>query len=245
MKSPIILLAALLLGPGSVAAQSANASGWSITPYLWAPKTSIDLTLRGTDIGSGNISFDELLDTIEAAFMVHVEGGSGQWSAFGDLTYLDTTDTDQREVFTIDTDSTQTYLDAAVAYWPGGVGSAFNIYGGLRYSGFDDEYTFRLGADNTVVGSQASSTAYYDALLGLRYTFELTPRWSLLLRTDASFGDSEGTYLVRANFGYTVGKRQQNTILFGYQYKQAEFRDADLTTDYSFNGPLAGFSFRF
>jgi hypothetical protein len=30
-----------------------------------------------------------------------------------------------------------------------------------------------------------------------------------------------------------------------YQYKEAEFRDGDLTTDFSFQGPMAGFNFRF
>jgi len=43
----------------------------------------------------------------------------------------------------------------------------------------------------------------------------------------------------------TVCKRQKNDILFGYRYKQAEFKDGNLTTDYTFGGPLAGFNFRF
>ena len=72
----------------------------------------------------------------------------------------------------------------------------------------------------------------------------MNERWSLLTRADFSFGDSQGTFLVQANFAYTVGKRQQNRILFGYQYKQAEFRDGDLTTDFSYQGPMAGFNFR-
>jgi hypothetical protein len=67
----------------------------------------------------------------------------------------------------------------------------------------------------------------------------------LLTIGDASFGDSEGTWQVQGMFAYTVGKRQLNRILFGYRYKQAEFKDGDLTTDYTFDGPLAGFYFRF
>jgi len=46
-------------------------------------------------------------------------------------------------------------------------------------------------------------------------------------------------------FTYIVGKRRQNRILFGYQYKEAEFRDGDLTTNFYFQGPMAGFNFRF
>lgn len=43
----------------------------------------------------------------------------------------------------------------------------------------------------------------------------------------------------------TVGKRQMNRILFGYQYKQADFEDGDVGLDYTCQGPLAGFNFRF
>ncbi len=82
-------------------------------------------------------------------------------------------------------------------------------------------------------------------LLGLRYRFDLSQRWSLLTHGDGSFGDSEGTFLVRGNFAYTVGKREMNRILFGYQYKQAKYKDGDLVTDFTFYGPMAGFDFRF
>ena len=46
-------------------------------------------------------------------------------------------------------------------------------------------------------------------------------------------------------FAYTVGKRQRNRIMFGYRYKQTEFKDGNLITDYTYSGPLAGFNFLF
>jgi hypothetical protein len=66
-----------------------------------------------------------------------------------------------------------------------------------------------------------------------------------LTRGDVSFGDSKGTWLVQGLFAYTVGKRQRNRIVFGYQYKEAEFREGDLITEFTYNGPIAGFNFRF
>ena len=86
---------------------------------------------------------------------------------------------------------------------------------------------------------------YYDALLGLRYRFNLSERWSLDTRGDASFGDSEGTLLARASLAYTVGAKRQNRILIGYQYKQMEFLENDVTTEIRLQGPVAGFNFRF
>ena len=95
------------------------------------------------------------------------------------------------------------------------------------------------------VGERRSTKDYYDALLGLRYRFDFSDRWALLTQADASFGDSEGTYLLRANLAWTVGKRQQNRVLFGYQYKTAEFKDDDLRLDFDYQGPMVGFNFRF
>jgi hypothetical protein len=225
--------------------EEADSFGWSITPYLWATETSVDLTFQDADIGAGEISFRDLLDILDAAFMIHVEGGRGNWTAFGDLTYLKTSDSTERTAFVVDTNSKQLFIDGAVAWWPGGAGSNFNLYGGFRHSGFDDRYTFRLIINNAPVGERRSTKDYYDALVGLRYRFDLSERWSLLTRADTSFGDSEGTVLLQANLAWTVGKRQQNRILFGYQYKTAEFRDDDLRLDFDYQGPMAGFNFRF
>ena len=243
----VLALAMLLMLIAAPAARAQDADGfnWSITPYLWATETVVDLTFRDADIGAGEISFSDLLDVLDAAFMIHVEGGRGNWSAFGDLTYLKTSDSTERTALVVDSNSEQLFLDAAAAWWPGGVGSNLSLFGGLRYSGFDDRYAFRLIINNAPVGERRSTKDYYDALIGLRYRFDLSDRWALLTRADTSFGDSEGTVLLQANLAWTVGKRQQNRILFGYQYKTAEFRDADLRLDFDYQGPMAGFNFRF
>ena len=240
-----ILLSLLVISPATVHGQEADRFGWSITPYLWATETSVDLTFRDADIGTGEISFSDLLDVLDAAFMIHVEGGRGNWTAFGDLTYLKTSDSTERTALIVDSNSKQLFFDGAVAWWPNGAGSNFSLFGGLRYTGFDDRYTFRLVINNAPVGERRSTKDYYDALVGLRYRFDFSERWSLLTQADTSFGDSEGTILLRANLAWTVGKRQQNRILFGYQYKTAEFRDGDLGLDFDYQGPMAGFNFRF
>jgi hypothetical protein len=242
----LLITVLLAVFPGAAAqGEQADAPKWSITPYIWATETRVDLALRDANIGTGEISFGDLLDVLDAAFMIHVEGGGGNWSAFGDLTYLKTSDSSERTLFVVDTNSKQLFFDGAVAWWPGGAGSNFNLYGGMRYSGFDDRYTFRLVTDNTPVGERRATKDYYDALVGLRYRFDFSERWALLTRADTSFGDSEGTVLLQANLAWTVGKRLQNRVMLGYQYKTAEFKDGDLRLDFDYQGPMAGFNFRF
>ncbi len=241
----------LLIAHCSFALFAANANAqtgggdaqWSVTPYIWASDTSLDFTLNGSPVGGADLSFGDILDALDAAFQVHAEGGKGNWSGFADFTFISTSDSSELPIVRIDTDSEQIVLDAAAAYWPGGAGSPLNLFGGVRYTGFDDRYQFSVGG--TPVGETRSTQDYVDALLGIRYRFDLSDRWGLLTRGDVSFGGSEGTWQVQGLFAYMVGKRQRNHIVFGYRYTQAEFKDGNLTTDYTFSGPLAGFNFRF
>ena len=224
-------------------AQSSESLKWSVTPYIWASHTTLDLSLKGSPIGSADISFSDLIDVTDGSFQAHVEAGKGNWSMFTDMTFISTSDSSGEGLAGIDSKSKQTFVDAAAVYWPGGVGTPLNFYGGIRYTGFNDKYSFSLG--ETPVGTRRDTSDYVDALLGVRYRFDLAERWSLLTRGDMSFGDSEGTWLVQGLFAYTVGKRQQNRILFGYQYKQAEYKNGELKTEFSYYGPMAGFNFRF
>jgi hypothetical protein len=245
IKKAFVALPILFFALVSTAsAQGSDKFGWSVTLYIWASDTSLDISVSDTGIGGGaNIKFGDLLDDLDTAIQIHIEGGKGNWSGFGDLTYIETSDTTQRPLLVIDANNKTTVLDAAVAYWPHGVGTQLNLFGGLRYSGFDDSYRITLGTDPLV--ERRSTKDYYDALLGIRYRFDLSERWAILTRGDVSFGDSEGTWLVQGLFAYTVGKRQRNRIVFGYQYKEAEFRDGDLITEFAYKGPMAGFNFRF
>jgi len=231
----------LLLG---MQAHGAEPLRWSVTPYLWASTTELDLSFGDRSVG-GVVDFPDLVDTLDAAFMIHVEGGRGAWSTFADLTYIEASDRAERTLLAIDSENQQTILDLALAWHPDGIDGPLNVFAGLRYAAFDDRYDFRVLESGTLLGSSRSDTDYYDLLLGLRYRFDLSDRWSLGTRGDFSFGDSEGSALLRAHFAYTVGKRRQNRILFGYQYKQADFEDGGLETEFRYYGPTAGFNFRF
>lgn len=242
-RSWLTLFPIALFASNPAVAQDDGDMKWAITPYAWFPTTTVDVAFRDSDIGSGEIDFKDVLDVLDGAFMLHVEGGRGNWSAFADITYVSTSDTTERELLTIDADNEQVLVDAVVSYWPSGVDSPLSFFGGVRYSGLDNQFRFRLG--DTELGTQSSSNDYYDALVGIRYRFDLSDRWALLTRADYSAGDSEASYLLRASLAYTVGKRQQNKVLFGYQHRQAEYREGDLKTDLQLSGFMAGFSFRF
>lgn len=238
-----VVLAALSIVASEVGAQERAPLQWSVTPYLWATHTSFDLRLRDQALGSGELSFSDLLDITDESVMVNVEAGRGQWSVLADVTYLETSAIQDRALLTVHTRSKQSFIDVAAAFWPGGVGSSLSLVGGLRSTGFDDRYQFRL--NQQLLSERRSTDDYLDVLLGVRYRFELSDRWSLQTEGNVSFGDSEGTFLARAFLAVALGSRDRYEVLFGYQYKEAEFVSGDLKTEFVYDGPGAGFSFRF
>ncbi len=249
--APAFLGAGALIVALPAAAAETGRFLWSVTPYIWAADTSYDLTADGAPIGGGNISFSDLLDVTDASFQIAVETGrdGGQWSGFVDLTYLDTSDdltvnvggTDVR----IDTDSEQWFIDAALAWWPGGEADGLNLFGGIRYTDLDDRYDFSVASTGDRLGTLDNERDFTDALLGVRYRFDIVTHWSLQTRADYAFGDSDGIFLIQALFRYAVGKTRANGIMFGYRYKEAELGGGGLEEDYEYKGPVAAFNFRF
>lgn len=242
MSKRLVCLVLTLLATPALATES-DAFEWSISPYLWAPTSRLDLSLEDEALGGGKLSFGDLLDKLDAAFMITAEGGRNHWSVFADLAYAEISDSEQRPVFRVDTTTEAVMLDLGLAYWPGGIHSPLSLIAGLRYHDFDNRFRFRLG--DTPVTEVRDQDDYYDALLGIRYRFELGQRWDLMTRADASFGQSDGTWMLRATLGRTVGRSQRNRILFGYQYRRADFSSGDLEMEFTYHGPTAGFSFRF
>ena len=118
-SASVIGLSLLLPAVGAVAAEPAL--NWSITPYAWISDTTFDLSVRDRPI-NGEVAFDDLVDTIDTSLQLVSEAGfeGSQWSAFVDLTYLETSDTNRRPVLQVDSESEQWFVDAAVAWWPGG-----------------------------------------------------------------------------------------------------------------------------
>ena len=220
---------------------------WSITPYIWATETNYDLTAEGTPIDEGKATFDDLLDVTDSSFQLAVEAGrtSGHISGFVDVTYLETSDNYNGKILRIDTDSEQWFIDAALAYWPGGVGSNLNVFGGIRYTDLDDDFTVKTRQDGTELLKFGPQRDFLDALVGIRYRFDLTDRWALLTHADYAYGDSDGIFILQALLRFKMGQQGRYGILLGYRYKEAELEESGLDEDYEYKGPVLGLNMRF
>ena len=240
-------LTCLLLALSPVFSWGADARlNWSITPYIWATDTEYDLKASGTPVDTGKITFDDLLDTTDSSFQIVTEAGieGGKWSAFVDLTYLDTSDDYTGRFFKVDSDSEQWFLDAAVAWWPKGESGGLSLFAGGRYTDLDDQLDFWLAANGQQVWLLDNDRDFLDVLVGVRQQFSLSDSWKLHTHADYSFGDSEGTYLLQATIRYGMGAKKQYGLMLGYRYKEAEFKHGDIEEDYTYKGPLLAFNFR-
>ena len=243
-----LLIYPLLLLPSMVAAGGEPAGGinWSVTPYIWASDTKFDLKAGDTPIG-GKLTFDDLVDTTDSSFQIVTEAGvaEGHWSVFIDLTYLDTSDDYNGQLLRVESDSEQWFIDAAIAWWPGGEKRGLSFYGGVRYTDLDDNLDFFLSENRQPLGTAKNKRDFLDGLIGVRQIFTVAERWSLLTQADYSAGESEGTYLVQALIRYGVGKNNQHGLMLGYRYKEAEFEHDEFEEEFEYKGPLIGFNLRF
>lgn len=249
----MMALAFSLSIPASRANEAEKGSGsggkllWSITPYIWATDTNYDLTAQGTPIDSGEITFNDLLDTTDTSFQINVETGreGGHFSGFIDLTYLETSDSYNGGLLRLETESEQWFVDAALAYWPGGLGSNLNVFGGIRYTDLDDDYVIKIRSGREQLIKFGPKREFLDALVGARYRFDLSDRWAVLTHADYAFGGSDGIFVLQALLKFAIGQRNQHGILLGYRYKEAELEEGGLKEDYEYAGPVLGFNFRF
>ncbi len=67
-----------------------SSNKWNIefTPYFWAAELKGDATLRGRT-GPVEVSFSDLLDNLDIAFMGRAEAWKGRWGLFFDGLYMD------------------------------------------------------------------------------------------------------------------------------------------------------------
>ncbi len=226
---------------------AAHGLNWSVTPYIWATETQYKLKAAGTPVGDGKITFDDLVDTTDASFQFVAEAGidGSKWSAFTDITYLDASDSYKGDILRVDSESESWVVDAAIAWWPGGEEQGFSLFAGGRYTELDDRFEFKTAQDKQKLGVLRNDRDFLDVLVGVRQRFTLGERWALFTRADYSDGDSDGIWQVQAVVRYAMGSKQQHGLMFGYRYKEAEFKHGKLEEENEYYGPLLGFNFRF
>ena len=249
------------LAPGSVLLAQAGASatdaapgGWQFTiaPYLWAPRTEIDLTLGPLTRSTTIEFFDDVVDNLNLGFTGHFEANWREWTGLLDLLYLKLgkdettaagiqTDLDYEQLFF---EFGGTYRFATLPVGRTGRITLEALAGG-RLMYVDAELT--IGAQ-----SRSRSTTLVDPMFGGRIAYHITDTVALWFRGDvAGFGisdsQSELTYNLIAGLNWRF--THVAAAFVGWRYMHVDVEKGTgvgtLDVDVSFNGPFLGVNFYF
>jgi hypothetical protein len=217
-------------------AHAAEGWDWIVAPYGWAASVGTDMDTRiPPSSASSDTSFNDILDDLDGAFQIHIEGQGDRFGAFADFTYVALSDSNAFPRFHTESDLDTRLFEFAAVWSPGGEPfQGADVFAGLRY--LDVDLTLELTPTNPVFGPVTvdSSGTFYDFMLGARYTWALSERWGLMLRGDGSFGDTEGTWNAMAVVNYRT-----------YRHLDAEIDTENANTNITMSGPAVGYGFRF
>jgi hypothetical protein len=235
-------LAAALAAPS---AQAAEEWQWTVAPYLWA--VSFDTDLQRTVPPEGGLStdtgFDDVLDKFDGAFLLHVEGGNGEFGVFSDFIYLGLADDHDYARFHTESDLDARMFELAGVWSPGGdPRQGIDVFAGLRY--IDVDFDVQFDPEDPAFANSAveAGDSFNDFMIGARYRWPLSDRWGLTLRGDSSFGGTEGTWNVSAVAEYRM---DNGAWLLGYRHLAVEFDTGPSNVDLTVSGPLIGYGFIF
>ena len=232
----------------AAAAHASPSSGdgwdWLIAPYGWAASVSTDIrTNTPPSTSSNDVSFDDLIDKIDGAFMIRAEGQGDKFGVFADFTYLGLADDNDRRGFHSETDFDTRLIDVAMVWSPDP--DRFNgleTFAGARI--LDADYTTTLTPDNPAFPTVIldANDTMVDFLVGIRYTTQFSDKWGMTLRGDGSWGDTNGTWnaSILGQYHMTHG-----SFAFGYRYMDLGFDPGADSVSVKLHGPLIGYAFRF
>jgi len=231
----LLIATPLAMGPST---EPAAADGWDhqIAPYIWG--TGLDGTIGiGPVQTSVDLSFSDILETLDGGILVHYEGSKGDWTILSDLVFTDVgTSSDL-----VDTDYKQTIfeLGAARAVKPG-----FEVLFGLRWNDNDAEIRV-LGPGGVIDARAEGDVSWTDPFVGGRWKAELSDKWALQTRLDAG-GFGVGSDLTwNASLTALYKATQKVTVGVGYRVVDVDYDDAPLVYDVQMPGALLGVGFSF
>lgn len=244
------LLAALALAGVTAGAQAADAWQFELTPYLWASGMEGDVQAGRLPKTAVDMSFGDILDTLDFGLMGAFEARNGRWGFLFDGIFMRVSDsaTASRGPLTVNADAEveQTMLAGAVAYRAVEGKAPVDVIAGLRYTKLDvdakiDASLFSLAG--TV--KRSGDLDWIDPYLGVRVQYPLNERWSLVGYADVGgFGvGSDFTWQGLAGVNYEFSKSV--VAKFGYRYLRVDYDKDNMLYEMRNDGVYLGAAFRF
>src|SRR5690606_21045486 len=113
-------LAAILYFPFSACAAESDGWDWMVAPYGWAVGISADLeTSSPPSSSSTDIQFSDIVDKLDGAAQIHVEGQGDRFGVFADYTHLGRANDNVQPRFHTESDLDTRLFEIAAVWKPG------------------------------------------------------------------------------------------------------------------------------
>jgi hypothetical protein len=241
---------------------------FDLAPYVWALNVNGDSQF-GNLQSEVDIGFDQILENLDMAAMVHMEARKDRWLLFGDLVYGKITIEDAvpplslgpfnigNQTFgpfavtpDVEVEGKMTFLEAAIGYaikeaakptdW------SIYLYGGARYSAYDAEISFKR-LDRKV----SLDTDWVDPIVGIKARKNLSDNWHLLLSGDiGGFGiGSASDSSASGHIIFSYNWKDKTKLLLGYKALYQDYTTGSgsrqFTWDGTMHGPVIGLNIKF
>jgi hypothetical protein len=225
-----------------------NGSGWTIdvTPYIWASrmKGTVGVRDRTAEV---DISFRQMLEHLEGAFMLPVEARSSRWAAGLEIIYVkigDRSATPGPLFSAAEFKAKQSIVEFGPRYrLVNARPIALDLLAGGRWWRLRNELELEAGLLPSV--EVELNRSWIDAFGGVRMFIDLSQHLVLQARGDLGAGGSSFTWQALGALAYQLGQRV--TLRAGYRQLDVDFEDDDngFIYDVGTGGPIVGVTIRF
>jgi len=210
---------------------------WQIAPYLWTAGIDGFLALGpvGVDVDT---NFSDIVDVLEGAVLLHVEGGNDNHGVFGDVAWLSLELDDET---TSAGSAAEVQFDTAIlelGYVRRGQENGLEL--GVRY------WDLELEINPVPVPAIERDQDWVDGFVGFRHMGSLGEHWDWTFRLNAGAGGSDFSYGLDVNFSipFNSGNRFAAGIkALSIDYDEDSVRGIPFIVDTTFLGATVGYVF--
>ena len=263
---PAALALAALVPSVAIADTPSDDWQWAATVYLWLPSLGGETAFPPDNSGpSVGITAEQILDSLNFAFMGAFEGRKGPWSLATDVIYLDlgaarkgTRDFSLgRFEIPADVDA-NLRLEVTGWLWTAAGGYALvqhenaslSVIAGARMLDLEETLDWKLNGDISSLpivdraGSSQAGTTQWDAIVGLkgRATFGAQRQWYVPYYLDVGAGESDLTWQGMVGVGYSF---ESVDVVGVWRYLDYDLGNATPIRTLNLSGPTVGVTYRF
>lgn len=257
---PVLCAGALIIAPArALAADPSAGDDWQFNAgvYLWGADIQADAA-SGSEV---DISFDDLINNLNMAFMGTFEARKSKWSFAADIIYLNVgvdgggtipvtigSSPDADFLAKVNVDA-HVDLRAWVQTYTGGYNlwqserGTLDLIAGLRYLEIKVslEPTVKIGGLGATV-EDSGAGINWDGIIGVKGEIKLKDNWYVPYHLDIGTGDSDYTWQIATGIGYKFDWGDVNLV---YRYMDWDLASGGDLDDLNLSGPQLGARFHF